>query len=169
MDSLDKPVLAVLGASAATPAEETAAEAVGRAAARRGWVVLTGGGPGVMAAASRGAVEAGGLTVGILPGTGPAPGYPNPWVVIPLFTGLGIARNALNVTAAALVVAVGGAAGTLSEVALAAKLGRRVLWLHPWTLRPPEPGRDPGIRLFHHLDGLLPALEAALEARDGRT
>ena len=158
----------MLGASAATAAEEAAARAVGRAAARHGWVVLTGGGPGVMEAASRGAVEAGGLTVGVLPGAEPMPGYPNPWVVIPLATGLGTARNAVNVTAAHLSVAIGGAAGTLSEVAMACKLGREVLWLHPWTLEPPETGRELGFVPFSDPDALLEALESRLARGSGR-
>ncbi len=157
-----KRILAVLGASAATTAEEAEAEAVGRLAARHGWVVLTGGGPGVMAAASRGAVEAGGITVGVLPGSGPGGGYPNPWVVVPVATGLGTARNAVNVTAAELCVAIGGAAGTLSEVAMAARLGRRVLWLHPWTLEPSGDGRELAFEPFDDLDRLLEALENLL-------
>ncbi len=65
------------------------AERVGCVAAKAGWVVLTGGGPGVMDAACRGAVEAGGLTVGILPTRGRTGGYPNPWVVVPVYTGAG--------------------------------------------------------------------------------
>jgi len=83
------PILAVLGAADATADEERVAEDVGALAARHGWVVLTGGGPGVMAAACRGAVAAGGLTVGILPNDRAEVGYPNRWVRIPVFTGAG--------------------------------------------------------------------------------
>jgi len=131
------PVLAVLGAAAATPEQEEVALAVGRLAARHGWVVLTGGGPGVMAAACRGAVEAGGLTVGVLPVARATPDYPNPWVRIPVFTGAGMARNAFNVLSGALCVAIGGGAGTLSEVALALKAGVEVWWWGEWRLEPP--------------------------------
>ena len=139
------PVLAVLGAAAATPEQEPVALAVGRLAARHGWVVLTGGGPGVMAAASRGAVETGGLTVGVLPVARATVDYPNPWVRIPVFTGAGMARNAFNVLSGTLCVAIGGGAGTLSEVALALKAGVEVWWWGGggWRRRParPRPGR----------------------------
>jgi len=74
----------------------------------------------VMAAAARGCREAGGWTVGILPGTEAADA--NPWIRLPLPTGMGEARNALVVRAAEAVVAVGGRWGTLSEIALAAKM-----------------------------------------------
>ena len=74
------PILAVLGAGDASADEITVAERVGDLAARAGWVVLTGGGPGVMEAACRGAVVAGGLTIGILPNAMAGGGYPNPWV-----------------------------------------------------------------------------------------
>lgn len=130
-------ILAVLGAGQPTTAEIDLAERVGRLAAENGWVVLTGGGPGVMEAASRGAFEQGGLTVGILPTAGPSSGYPNPWVRIPIFTGMGMARNAINVLSANLCVAIGGGAGTLSEVAMALKAGIPVWCCGSWQLKPP--------------------------------
>jgi uncharacterized protein (TIGR00725 family) len=130
-------VLAVLGPAVATPQLEAVAESVGEIAAGAGWVVLTGGGPGVMAAACRGAAARGGLTVGILPVARPGHGYPNPWVRLPIFTGSGSARNAFNVLSAELCLALGGGAGTLSELALAMKAGRE-LWSHrSWGLEPP--------------------------------
>ncbi len=156
------PVLAVVGASEATPEERDAARRVGELAARRGWVVLTGGGPGVMEAASRGAAEAGGLTVGVLPGAGPGDEYPNPWVRVAIFTGLGSARNVTNVFSADLVVAVGGRAGTLSEVAHAVKAGREVWWLWPWRLEPPPGHPAPPVRRYHEPGPLLEDLERRL-------
>ena len=89
--------------------------------------MVTGGLGGVMAAASRGAAEAGGLVVGLLPGLDPAEA--NPWVGVAIPTGLGELRNGLVVRAADALVAVGGEYGTLSEVALALKAGKRVVGL----------------------------------------
>lgn len=113
--------VAVVGAAAASPEDYETARALGRALVGLGAVVLCGGHGGVMEAAARGAFEGGGLAVGILRGTDA--GDANPWVAIPLPTGLGEARNALVVRAAEAVVAVGGEWGTLSEVALARKMG----------------------------------------------
>jgi uncharacterized protein (TIGR00725 family) len=108
------------------------AEAVGRELAVRGAVVVCGGLGGVMEAACRGAKEAGGLTVGILPGTDRAAA--NPFVDVGIPTGLGEARNALVVRAADAVIAVGGGYGTLSEIALALKAGKRVAGLDSWEI-----------------------------------
>ena len=156
------PILAVLGSGAASAAEEHVAAELGRLAAAAGWAVLTGGRGGTMEAACRGAVEAGGFTIGILPGASLEEGSPNPWVKIALPTGLGMARNAINVLAADLCVAVGGAAGTLSEVALACKAGRKVWWWRPWLLDPPEGSLPLDVRTFNDETALLRAVEAAL-------
>ena len=126
-DGVQLPILAVLGPARSDLALDRVAEDVGRTAAEAGWVVLTGGGPGVMAAASRGAVEAGGLTVGVLPVAGPSGDYPNRWIVIPIYTGTGSARNVFNVLSARACVAIGGGPGTLSEIALALKHGVPVM------------------------------------------
>lgn len=156
------PILAVLGGGSATAEEERVAEVVGALAARRGWVVLTGGGPGVMAAASRGAVEAGGLTVGILPTEVAAGGYPNRWVKIPIYTGSGMARNAFNVLTASLCVAIGGGPGTLSEIGLALKAGIPVWSWRSWSLGAPG-GRALELpRIFDEVDELLDSLDAEL-------
>lgn len=152
------PVLAILGAARPTGAEEEAARRAGELAARSGWAVLTGGGGGVMAAASRGAAEAGGLTIGVLPGTSPEGEYPNPWVAIPIYTGLGSARNVVNVLSGTLCLAIGGRTGTLSEVAHAVKAGREVWWLWPWRLEPPNGHPLPSVRPFQDEEELLAAL-----------
>jgi uncharacterized protein (TIGR00725 family) len=155
-------ILAVLGSSDASAEENAIAERVGAVAARAGWVVLTGGGSGVMEAASRGSVEAGGLTVGILPTTSPDRGYPNEWVRLPIYTGSGSARNAFNVLSANLCIAIGGGPGTLSEIALALKSGTPVWCGQRWDLTPP-PGSDrPLPRVFDTADDLLNALNGDL-------
>ena len=109
-----------------------AAEEVGQLLARGGAVVITGGLGGVMRAASRGAVSAGGQTIGILPGSDASDA--NEYVRTPIATGLGVARNLVVVTAADAVVAVGGRHGTLSEIGLALRMGRHVVALSSWRL-----------------------------------
>ncbi len=113
--------IAVIGASRADEEDLTRARRLGAALARLGAVVVCGGRGGVMEAVARGASEEGGLTVGMLPGMDAEAA--NPWIGLPLATGLGEARNALVVAAAEAVVAVGGAWGTLSEIALARRMG----------------------------------------------
>ena len=137
--------VAVIGEQEASPRAVELAYAVGAELARRGAVVLTGGLGGVMAAASQGCREAGGLTVGILPGDDPAEA--NPFVDIPIVTGMGHARNVVLVRSARGVVAVGGSYGTLSEIAIALKLGKPVVGLLTWELRHPgREGPDPILR-----------------------
>ena len=159
------PILAVLGPGDASDTERAVAERVGAVAARSGWVVLTGGGPGVMEAASRGAVEAGGLTIGLLPTAGPGGGYPNRWVRLPIYTGTGSARNAFNVLSADLCLAIGGGPGTLSEIALAMKNGTPVWCFKSWGLTPPPGSARPLPRVFDTDVELLRALEAELDPR----
>jgi uncharacterized protein (TIGR00725 family) len=131
--------VAVVGPGTDEGTDLAAAEAVGRLLAEAGAVLVCGGLGGAMAAACRGAREAGGLTVGILPGTDRAEA--NRWVVVAVPTGLGELRNGLVVRAADAVVAVGGGYGTLSEIALALRTGCPVVGLGSW--RPPAP---PGAR-----------------------
>jgi uncharacterized protein (TIGR00725 family) len=109
-----------------------AAAEVGRLIAERGAVLVCGGRGGAMEAACRGAKEVGGLTVGIL--AGPDRSEANPFVDVVLPTGLGEARNALVVAAADVVIAIGGGYGTLSEIALALKVGKRVIGLGTWEI-----------------------------------
>jgi uncharacterized protein (TIGR00725 family) len=132
--------VAVVGAGGAqVPAGVLdAAEAVGRAVAEAGAVLVCGGRDGVMEAACRGAKSAGGTTVGILPGSMRAEA--NRYVDVALPTGLGEARNALVVRAADAVVAVDGGYGTLSEIALALVAGTPVVGLGTWALQRPGAG-----------------------------
>jgi uncharacterized protein (TIGR00725 family) len=126
------PYIAVVGASQATPEQEAAAEGVGEGLARAGAIVINGGHGGVMAAASRGAQAAGGTVIGLLPGSDRRDA--NQWVTIALPTVLGELRNGLIVRASDAVVAIGGAHGTLSEVALALVAGRPVVGLDTWSI-----------------------------------
>jgi uncharacterized protein (TIGR00725 family) len=127
--------VAVCGPGAATDEETGRARLVGRGLAERQAVLVCGGLGGVMEAACRGAREAGGTTVGLLPGADRAAA--NPYVAIAIPTGLGELRNGLIVRAADAVIAVGGAFGTLSEVALALKTGTPVVGLGTWELGAP--------------------------------
>lgn len=124
--------IAVIGGSRCTPEEDALAEAVGQELARRGVILVTGGLSGVMEAASRGAAQAGGMTVGILPGD--HPGEANPFVKIPIATGIGFARNCIVVKSAQAVIAVGGEFGTLSEIGHALQFGIPVVGLNTWSL-----------------------------------
>jgi uncharacterized protein (TIGR00725 family) len=127
-----QPYVGLVGPGEATETERRLAEAIGGLLAERRAVLVTGGLGGVMAAASRGAKRAGGLTVGILPGE--ERDAANEWLTIALPTGLGELRNALIVRAADVIIAVGGAYGTLSELALALKAGVPVIGLGTWAI-----------------------------------
>ncbi len=130
MEAVPRPLrVAVVGGARAEGDALERAQALGAALGRAGAVLVCGGRGGVMEAAARGAAGAGGLTVGLLPGADESGA--NPWVALPLPTGLGEARNALVATVAEAVVAVGGGWGTLSEVAFARKAGRPVALLGP--------------------------------------
>lgn len=125
-----KTLIGVIGAGRATPRGEAWAYEVGRLIAGRGAVLVCGGLGGVMAAACRGCVEAGGETIGILPG--PEAAEANPWVTLPVATNLGHARNVVIAHTARALVAVEGEYGTLSEMAIALKLGRPLAALGGW-------------------------------------
>jgi len=144
------PYIAVVGPGDASEQELCDAEAVGHALAQGGATVVTGGLGGVMSAACRGAAGAGGMTVGILPGLERQAA--NEWVAVAIPTGLGELRNGLVVRSADVVVAVGGAYGTLSEVALALKTRVPVVGLHTW-----------GIDGIERVDSAADAAARALE------
>lgn len=124
------PYIAVVGAGEASEAELAQAEEVGAGLADSGAVVLTGGLGGVMEAACRGARSRRGHTIGILPGRDRDEA--NGWVEFAIATGLGELRNGLLVRASDAIVAVGGGAGTLSEIGFALKLARPVVGLGTW-------------------------------------
>ena len=122
--------VAVCGASEATPSQLEAAREVGRLLAQHGAILLNGGFGGVMGAASEGASLEGGTVIGILPDSDR--GGVNPHLTMAIATGLGQARNAVIVTAADSVIAIGHGWGTLSEIALAKRLERPVFALDTW-------------------------------------
>jgi hypothetical protein len=125
-------IIAVIGAGRCSKEVAQVAESVGRELAKRGITLVCGGLGGVMEAACRGAKAEGGLTIGILPGF--SRHEANPYVDIPVVTGLGEARNVIVVCTAQAVIAVDGEYGTLSEIAHALKLGIPVVGLKTWQL-----------------------------------
>lgn len=120
-------IIAVIGAADCDAATAALAEEVGRRLAEAGCTLVTGGMDGVMRAASRGARSAGGLVVGILPGSRVSEA--NAHVDVPIATGMGDARNAIIANTAEGFVALPGSFGTVSEMAFALKRKKRVVSL----------------------------------------
>jgi len=125
-------IIAVIGDSACSIEEAKLAETVGEQLAQRGATIICGGLGGVMEAVCHGARSKGGLTIGVLPGEDSS--MANPWVDIPIATGVGYARNMAVVKSAQAVIAIGGNYGTLSEIAYALKRGIPVIGLNTWSL-----------------------------------
>jgi uncharacterized protein (TIGR00725 family) len=132
MASSRQPIIGVIGEGDCAPDLYDIAEEVGRLIAERGAALVCGGLWGAMEAACRGATAVGGTTIGILPGANRADA--NPYVTLPIPTGMGEARNVLVVRAADGLIAVGGKFGTLSEIALALKLGKPLVGIRSWGL-----------------------------------
>ncbi len=121
-------IVGVMGGGSATPLAYDMAYRLGHLIARNGWVLVNGGrNAGLMTASAKGAYDAGGMTVGILPDD--SEDRMSPYIRIPILTGMGNARNVINVLTSQVVVACPGGTGTLSEVALAIKCGRPVILL----------------------------------------
>ena len=132
MATENKRFIAVIGGNQCSSREAKLAEGVGRELARRGAILVCGGLGGVMEAACKGASSEGGLTIGILPGENPQAA--NPYVQIPIATGIGYARNLAVVKSAQAVIAIGGNYGTLSEIAHALQSDIPVIGLNTWSL-----------------------------------
>jgi uncharacterized protein (TIGR00725 family) len=124
--------VAVVGASQANPDDLRDAEEVGRLLGEAGAIVVCGGRGGVMSAASKGCAQAGGTVIGMLPGEDRSDA--NQWVTIAIPTGLGELRNGLIVRTADALIAVGGAYGTLSEIALGLTADKPIYALHSWDI-----------------------------------
>ncbi len=122
-------IVGVMGGGAAAPRDIEDAYRLGSLIAREGWILLNGGrNAGIMDASARGAHDHGGLTVGVLPDDDDR--QASPYIRIPIRTGMGGARNLINVLSSDVVAACPGGAGTISEIALALKYGKTVILLN---------------------------------------
>jgi uncharacterized protein (TIGR00725 family) len=150
-------LIGVIGASHCGPETGKLAQAVGKEIGKKGAVLICGGLGGVMEFASKGAKEAGGLTIGILPGTSREEA--NGYIDIPIVTGLGHARNVLIAHSSESLIAISGEHGTLSEIAIGLKLKKAVVGLNTWNIEGIIPVETP-----------IEAVEKAIELsgrRDG--
>ena len=127
---MNRPIVGVIGTADASNRECEMAAETGRLIAKKGWILVNGGLTGVMEAVSRGAAEAKGVVVGILPQE--STDFANKYVTIPIATNMGHARNAIIVHTADMLIAIGGGLGTLSEIAIARKLGKPVFAIGSW-------------------------------------
>ncbi|HYL05164.1 MAG TPA: TIGR00725 family protein [Thermoanaerobaculia bacterium] len=155
---LRRPIVGVMGGGAADAATCELARELGRRLAREGALLLCGGRGGVMTAAARGAHEAGGRVIGVLP-YAPGEGGPNPYVDCALYTGLGDGRNYVNARSSDVLIALRGGPGTLSEIALAWKLGVPVVLLAAWDFLAGQPAL--GLTPTAHVQSPAEAVAAA--------
>lgn len=149
--------VAVIGGHICSKKMYNIAKQVGRLVARQGWVLICGGGPGIMEAACRGAKEAGGLTVGILPSFDGKEA--NDFLDVKLPTGLGYARNILVVRAADAIIAISGEYGTLSEIAFAFNDPKPIVGIHTWKVR--------GLKQVNSAQQAFSYIKAALKQKKG--
>jgi len=152
-------IIAVIGDSSCSPEQAELAETVGELLAQRGATIICGGLSGVMEAVCRGAKSSGGLTVGVLPGEDAS--MANPWVDIPIVTGVGYARNMAVVKSAQAVIAIGGGYGTLSEIAYALKSKIPVVGLNTWSLSLNGQALDAVIRISNPTEAVDKAVAVA--------
>ncbi|MDZ7795607.1 MAG: TIGR00725 family protein [Candidatus Marinimicrobia bacterium] len=150
-----KIIISVFGGREADEKQLRDAEAVGKAIAGHGWILLCGGRGGIMEAVSKGCTEAGGLSIGILPGNDRSDA--NPYIQIPIATGVGLARNEIVARACDAAVAIGGKYGTLSEIAYALQFDKTLVTLGSWDI--------PGSIKAHTPEELIRILEKSLKDR----
>ncbi|HEY3131719.1 MAG TPA: TIGR00725 family protein [Acidobacteriota bacterium] len=149
--------IAIIGTSRSAPSTDLLAEKVGFLIATNGAILLCGGLGGVMEAAARACKQAGGTTIGILPGDSDREA--NRYIDIPIVTGLGEARNLVLIRSSHAVVAVGGGYGTLSELGFALRLEVPVVGLKTWKFEsPPGPHAD-----LHYARSADEAVQKALQ------
>jgi len=157
--------IGVIGGAEADIASLETAGQVGRLIAAAGAVLVCGGLGGVMEAAARGAKAAGGLTVGILPGSSPSDA--NPFIDVPIATGLGFTRNSLVAMNADVLIAVDGEYGTLSEIAFGIIHGKRVIGLGTWDIRGVLTAKSPEEAVSLALQSVS-SLEGAKDGKNSR-
>jgi len=160
-------IIAVIGDSSCSPEEAKLAQSVGELLAQRGVTVVCGGLGGVMEAVCRGAKSKGGLTIGILPGQDSS--MANPWVDIPVVTGIGEARNVAVVKSAQAVIAISGGYGTLSEIAYSLKSEIPVIGLNTWSLSRNEREDDSIIIVQSATEAVDKAISLTKRGKDYKT
>lgn len=156
---MSRTIIGIMGPGKATKQECEHARSLGQLVAQEGWVLLTGGrDKGIMDAASSGASGAGGLVIGVLPGSERSGA--SRFVDIPICTGMGSARNAINILSSDIVIACGSGAGTTSEIMLALKSEKPLILYSPsqnlvdFITELPYPNP----RLIHSPEELIPAI-----------
>ncbi len=151
----DKKRIGVIGGKSVDKEIYSIAYKLGKEIAKRGHIVVCGGLGGVMEAVSRGSKEEGGISIGLLPGNSIE--NSNPYITIPVATGIGIMRNLQIVYNSDIIVAVDGSYGTLSEIAYSLALGKTVLGYKTWNIE--------GIESFNDLNSLLKRMDSILNAQ----
>lgn len=129
--------IGIIGGAKPPPKFREVAYQVGRMVAEKGAILVCGGLSGTMEAAAKGARDHNGLTIGILPGYSPRDA--NPYIEIPIATGLGYSRNSLVAMNSDILVAVDGEYGTLSEIAYGCIYGKKIIGIGTWNI--------PGVRM----------------------
>ena len=151
--------IGVIGGYTCSSEESRIAEVVGRELARQGAILICGGEGGIMEAACKGAQAEGGITIGILPGDKRYTA--NPYVMIPIVTGFGPARNIIIVRSSQALIAIGGGYGTLSEISFALKFGVPVIGLNTWNFSRSDQTDNSIIRAGDALSAVQLAIELA--------
>lgn len=125
--------IGVIGGSSPDQESFSLALKIGQLIAKKGAILICGGLSGIMEASARGAQQAGGLTVGILPGNSPSDA--NPHIDIAIATGLGYTRNSLVALNSDVIIAVDGQYGTLTEIAYGCIYGKKIIGLGTWDIK----------------------------------
>jgi uncharacterized protein (TIGR00725 family) len=127
-------LIGVIGSGTCSEQVRQEAYNVGKGIAEAGYPLICGGMGGIMEGACQGAYDAGGLTIGVIPGD--SDDTANPYVMVPIVTGMGFARNAIIVKSARVIIAIEGGPGTLSEIAFALQFGVPVISLNSFDVSP---------------------------------